>query len=146
MYKGVEGALLAAGINGKACLLRAICEMQTRELGHYSLAGELALFLLRYAVFYYLCEMLAAHCRDSSLGRGATVPFTTRSSTTTGRRRSSASRRTRRAPRRSANVPFRCSRSSKGRAQSTKNRPTGTRNLLLMTNRTVVQQATDTNH
>lgn len=47
VYKSVEGALQTAGINGKACLLRAICEMQTRELGHYSLAGELLLFLLR---------------------------------------------------------------------------------------------------
>ncbi|KAI9563742.1 hypothetical protein GHT06_011206 [Daphnia sinensis] len=46
IYKSIEGALQVAGMDGKACLLRTICEMQQNQLGQYTLAGEFATLLL----------------------------------------------------------------------------------------------------
>lgn len=46
IYKTIEGALQTTGIDGKACLLRAICEMQRSTFGRDSLAGEFASLLL----------------------------------------------------------------------------------------------------
>ncbi|XP_068217736.1 uncharacterized protein [Palaemon carinicauda] len=40
LYKMVERSLNAVGINGKACLLRAICEMFVEPLEHHGLIGE----------------------------------------------------------------------------------------------------------
>ncbi|XP_068217690.1 uncharacterized protein [Palaemon carinicauda] len=41
LYKIVEHNLNTVGINGKACMLRAICEMFVEPLEHYGLIGEL---------------------------------------------------------------------------------------------------------
>ncbi|KAK4026968.1 Uncharacterized protein APZ42_017518 [Daphnia magna] len=46
IYKSIEGALQVAGMDGKACLLRTICEIQQNQIGQYTLAGEFATLLL----------------------------------------------------------------------------------------------------
>ena len=46
IYKSIEGILQTTGVDGKACLLRTICEIQSNELGKYSLIGELVTVLL----------------------------------------------------------------------------------------------------
>lgn len=40
MYRVVEKTLQSAGFDGKACLLRAICEMFVEPLEHYGFFGE----------------------------------------------------------------------------------------------------------
>ena len=45
LYKSIEGALQVTGIDGKACLLRTICEIQRSQLGN-TLFGEVATLLL----------------------------------------------------------------------------------------------------
>jgi hypothetical protein len=46
IYKSIEGALQVTGIDGKACLLRTICEVQRNQLGKFTLAGEFLTLLL----------------------------------------------------------------------------------------------------
>ncbi|XP_057378784.1 uncharacterized protein LOC130700814 [Daphnia carinata] len=46
IYKSIEGALQVAGMDGKACLLRTICEIQQNQLEQFTLAGEFATLLL----------------------------------------------------------------------------------------------------
>ncbi|XP_066974508.1 uncharacterized protein [Macrobrachium rosenbergii] len=41
LYKIVERSLNSVGIDGKACLLRAICEMFVAPLDHHGLVGEM---------------------------------------------------------------------------------------------------------
>lgn len=45
VYKTIEGILQATGMDGKACLLRTICEVQRSSLGLSSYAGEFASLL-----------------------------------------------------------------------------------------------------
>ncbi|XP_032790698.1 uncharacterized protein LOC116927754 [Daphnia magna] len=46
VYKSVEGILQSTGIDGKACLLRTICEMQTNPIGEFTVVGEIITILL----------------------------------------------------------------------------------------------------
>jgi hypothetical protein len=46
IYKSMEGILQATGIDGKACLLRTICEMQTNPIGEFTVVGEILTILL----------------------------------------------------------------------------------------------------
>jgi hypothetical protein len=46
IFKSIEGALQIAGMDGKACLLRTICEIQRNQLAKYTLAGEIVTLLL----------------------------------------------------------------------------------------------------
>jgi len=46
IFKSIEGALQVTGMDGKACLLRTICEIQRNQLAKYTLAGELMALLL----------------------------------------------------------------------------------------------------
>jgi hypothetical protein len=43
----MEGILHATGIDGKACLLRTICEMQSNPIGEFTVVGEIITILLR---------------------------------------------------------------------------------------------------
>ena len=47
VYKTMEGILHATGIDGKACLLRTICEMQSNPIGEFTVVGEIITILLR---------------------------------------------------------------------------------------------------
>jgi len=46
LFRSLEKSLQRTGIDGKACLLRAICEMQQNPINHYSIMGEIATALL----------------------------------------------------------------------------------------------------
>ena len=46
IFKSVEGALQVAGVDGKSCLLRTICEMQRHPIGEFSILGEIVTILL----------------------------------------------------------------------------------------------------
>jgi hypothetical protein len=46
IYKSMEGILQATGIDGKACLLRTICEMQQNPIGDFTVVGEILTILL----------------------------------------------------------------------------------------------------
>ncbi|KAI9563743.1 hypothetical protein GHT06_011207 [Daphnia sinensis] len=46
IFKLLERSLQNTGIDGRACLLRAICEMQQVPFNHYSLMGEILTALL----------------------------------------------------------------------------------------------------
>ncbi|XP_046641362.1 uncharacterized protein LOC124326513 [Daphnia pulicaria] len=41
IFKSLERSLQTSGIDGRACLLRAICEMQQVPFNHYSIMGEI---------------------------------------------------------------------------------------------------------
>ena len=41
IFKSLERSLHNTGIDGRACLLRAICEMQQVPFNHYSVMGEI---------------------------------------------------------------------------------------------------------
>ena len=43
----MEGILQATGIDGKSCLLRTICEMQSNPIGEFTVVGEIITILLR---------------------------------------------------------------------------------------------------
>lgn len=42
LYGVVEDVIATFGFNGKACMLRAICEMHSKSVHHYGLFGEMA--------------------------------------------------------------------------------------------------------
>ena len=46
LFNQVEKSLAQMGIDGKACLLRTICEMQKRPIDHYSIMGEIVTVLM----------------------------------------------------------------------------------------------------
>ncbi|XP_057378787.1 uncharacterized protein LOC130700817 [Daphnia carinata] len=46
IFKLLEKSLQTTGIDGRACLLRAICEMQQVPFNHYSIMGEILTALL----------------------------------------------------------------------------------------------------
>jgi len=46
LFKWMETAYWSAGLDGKKCLLRTICEMQEHSIGEYSMYGELLAILL----------------------------------------------------------------------------------------------------
>ncbi|KAK2712641.1 uncharacterized protein LOC136025319 [Artemia franciscana] len=46
IFKSLELSLTSRGIDGRACLLRSICELQKYPIGHMSLAGEILTILL----------------------------------------------------------------------------------------------------
>ena len=46
IYKSLEGILEATGVDGKACLLRTICEMQKNPIGEFTVIGEIMTILL----------------------------------------------------------------------------------------------------
>ena len=41
IFKSLERSLQTTGIDGRACLLRTICEMQQVPFNHYSVMGEI---------------------------------------------------------------------------------------------------------
>lgn len=41
MYTIVEDFLMTFGMDGKACLLRAICEIHSKTVDHFGLVGEM---------------------------------------------------------------------------------------------------------
>lgn len=47
LYVYVEEFLSTFGMNGKACLLRAICEVHSKRLNHFGLVGEIMKLFLR---------------------------------------------------------------------------------------------------
>ncbi|XP_046641338.1 uncharacterized protein LOC124326496 isoform X2 [Daphnia pulicaria] len=46
IFKSIEDALQIAGVDGKACLLHTICEIQRNQLAKNTLAGEIVTLLL----------------------------------------------------------------------------------------------------
>ncbi len=56
LYEVLEEFLFKFGMDGKACLLRAICEMHESPLLGYGLFGEMLELLLTYVFFmwYYI--------------------------------------------------------------------------------------------
>ena len=42
LYGVVEDLISTFGLNGKACLLRTICEVHSKEIDHLGLIGEMA--------------------------------------------------------------------------------------------------------
>ena len=45
IFKSLEGALQATGVDGKGCLLRTICEMQKNPIGEFTMMGEIVTIL-----------------------------------------------------------------------------------------------------
>ena len=45
MYRAIENVLYNFGMEGRDCLLRAICEVHEFPLDHHGLLGELLQFL-----------------------------------------------------------------------------------------------------
>lgn len=46
LYGVVEDFLSTFGMNGKACLLRTICEVHSRSVDHFGVFGEMAKLFL----------------------------------------------------------------------------------------------------
>lgn len=46
LYGVIEDFLSTFGMNGKACLLRTICEIHSRKIDHYGVFGEMTKLFL----------------------------------------------------------------------------------------------------
>lgn len=47
VYKSLEGILQTMGLDGKPCLLRTICEMQSNPISEFTVVGEIVTILLQ---------------------------------------------------------------------------------------------------
>ncbi|XP_050698014.1 uncharacterized protein LOC126986157 isoform X3 [Eriocheir sinensis] len=45
IFRAVEASLAGVGVDGRACLLRLICHLQSRPIGQYTVVGEVLMLL-----------------------------------------------------------------------------------------------------
>ncbi|XP_045123401.1 uncharacterized protein LOC123511508 isoform X3 [Portunus trituberculatus] len=45
IFRALEDSLAGVGVDGRACLLRLICHLQTRPIGQYTVVGEVLMLL-----------------------------------------------------------------------------------------------------
>ncbi|XP_063868296.1 uncharacterized protein LOC135104704 isoform X2 [Scylla paramamosain] len=45
IFRALEDSLTGVGVDGRACLLRLICHLQTRPIGQYTVVGEVLMLL-----------------------------------------------------------------------------------------------------
>uniref|UniRef100_A0A0K8WD29 Uncharacterized protein n=1 Tax=Bactrocera latifrons TaxID=174628 RepID=A0A0K8WD29_BACLA len=73
LYGVVEDLLGTFGINGKACLLRTICEVHSRNLQHLGVLGEITKLFLT-ASNSPFAELIPEYVRAQEIGEGRKAP------------------------------------------------------------------------
>ncbi|XP_050335291.1 uncharacterized protein LOC126762525 [Bactrocera neohumeralis] len=73
LYGVVEDLLGTFGINGKACLLRTICEVHSRKLHHLGVLGEITKLFLT-ATNSPFAELIPEYVRAQEVGEGRKAP------------------------------------------------------------------------
>ncbi|XP_011194384.2 uncharacterized protein LOC105219780 [Zeugodacus cucurbitae] len=73
LYGAVEDLLGTFGINGKACLLRTICEVHSRELNHLGVFGEITKLFLT-ATNSPFAELIPEYVSAQEIGEGRKAP------------------------------------------------------------------------
>ncbi|KNC29220.1 hypothetical protein FF38_01407, partial [Lucilia cuprina] len=73
LYGVVEDFLSTFGMNGKACLLRTICEIHSRKIDHYGVFGEMAKLFLTVTRSPF-SDLIPEYVTAQEIGEGRTAP------------------------------------------------------------------------
>ncbi|XP_054735446.1 uncharacterized protein LOC129242683 [Anastrepha obliqua] len=73
LYGVVEDLLGTFGINGKACLLRTICEVHSRSINHFGVFGEITKLFLT-ATSSPFADLIPEYVRAQEIGEGRKAP------------------------------------------------------------------------
>ncbi|CAD7003384.1 unnamed protein product [Ceratitis capitata] len=73
LYGVVEDLLGTFGVNGKACLLRTICEVHSRSLNHFGVFGEITKLFLT-ATSSPFADLIPDYVRAQEIGEGRVAP------------------------------------------------------------------------
>ncbi|XP_075163738.1 uncharacterized protein LOC142236385 [Haematobia irritans] len=73
LYGVVEDFLATFGMNGKACLLRTICEIHSRTVDHYGVFGEMAKLFLTVTRSPF-SDLIPEYVKAQEIGEGRTAP------------------------------------------------------------------------
>ncbi|XP_059216911.1 uncharacterized protein LOC106089602 isoform X2 [Stomoxys calcitrans] len=73
LYGVVEDFLATFGMNGKACLLRTICEVHSRTVDHYGVFGEMAKLFLTVTRSPF-SDLIPEYVKAQEIGEGRTAP------------------------------------------------------------------------
>uniref|UniRef100_A0A1A9W558 Uncharacterized protein n=1 Tax=Glossina brevipalpis TaxID=37001 RepID=A0A1A9W558_9MUSC len=73
LYGVVENFLSTFGLNGKACLLRAICEIHSRTLDHFGVFGEMVKLFLTVTKSPF-SDLIPEYVKAQEIGEGLIAP------------------------------------------------------------------------